>query len=389
MIKRLFHRAEQYTESLSSRLLLFSRKPAFLTILSIVFMVMGIIFGWTYTSINPSFLDRFLRICCLVSILIFSLTKKRVFFSLALVSVLFYPLFTFLSPSYFTVMANELDRFLTLKKILSTQVYESNMSNLDVVQGNYTYFVAFGFYVSLVGVIARIRDFKTARFVIVSTLVPAVFLGLVWLSIFSSIFFMERNFSAGRGLYSVIKGVNTLSHVISQYDYIYFKAGEFDIKHNKETWEKDFYRASIYKENGEFTQSLALMKSLRGKAEKLIDLQLTDLSAKVITSHLPLSDQLSLLKSINEIHQTTDQKIYLACLYLKSRSYHNALFFIEDALPSVKNKYILADIRDILGDVYGDVHEVKASRTNYKKSLDTYDRVKNGNFHAYKGLAGW
>ncbi|HZX13967.1 MAG TPA: hypothetical protein VFF49_06165 [Thermodesulfobacteriota bacterium] len=65
-------------------------------------------------------------------------------------------------------------------------------------------------------------------------------------------------------------------------------------------------------------------------------------------------------------------------------SYYSSLLF-----DRCKEIILLSDVYNILGDVYHLSENFPGSRTMYRKSIKTFDKVKNGNYHAWKGIAGW
>jgi tetratricopeptide (TPR) repeat protein len=200
---------------------------------------------------------------------------------------------------------------------------------------------------------------------------------------------MERDYTLGKGIYLLLKRVNSFSHCIDYYDYLYFKAGEFDQRRGKESWEKMLYQAVLYKNNSYFKQSFEILRAIRHYKKDLVDLELADLARKVPISKLPIPEKIDLLRDIALYDHDPDLKIYLACFYMKEKTHHNSISLLQDTLPAVRNKFILSDLYNLLGDIYGELKEVSLSRHYYTKSLHTYDRVKSGNFHAYKGLSGW
>lgn len=358
-------------------------------LISIVLILTGIILGWTNPSVSPLFIEKLFRFSSLIPAVIFLLSRRKIFYHLALIPVLLYPLFIFLSPSYNTLVHSELDKLLAMQQFLTSEVYESNMVNLGIEKGDILYFVSFGYYLSGLGLLTGMRDIRSLKFILKFSTLPVVLLLVTWLCLHISTDLMDRDYAIGRGIYSFIERINSFSGVIERYGYIYFKAGEFDARHSEETWEKRFYLALIHKNEGDFQQSLDLYKNIRPGREDLINVQLSDLYLKILHSKLSASEKIYLFKDIGALYQTSDLQIYLACLYLGDRSYNNAISLIEDVAPVISNKYILADLYNLLGDIYSSINEVNLSRLYYRKSLKMYDRVKNGNSHAYKGLAGW
>ncbi len=64
--------------------------------------------------------------------------------------------------------------------------------------------------------------------------------------------------------------------------------------------------------------------------------------------------------------------------------YYSGLLF-----DRCKEIILLSDVYNILGDMYHQAENFSPSRDMYIKSIDTFDRIKNGNYHAWKGIAGW
>ncbi len=389
MIKYLIQVVEQGVNQSIHRFFSFSKEPLFPKVLSILLIIVGILLGWTRPPVSPLFFEKVLRILLLVTLLAFLVTRQTFFYKTSLLAMLFYPLLIFLTPSGYHFVIQELDKLVSLKSFMTGQIFESNLVNLDITDEDINYFIGFGYYVSAMGFLIGIRELRNLKFVVKSIVFPASFLIGVWILLFSSIFLMERDYPLGKGIYLLLKRINSISHCIDYYDYLYFKAGEFDQRKGRKSWENIFYQAILYKNNSYFKQSLGLLKEIRSHKRNLIDLELADLVRKVSTSELSITEKIDLLKDISLYYHDPDIKIYLACFYMKYKAHHSSISLIQDTLPVVRNKFILSDLYNLLGDIYGELRETNLSRYYYTKSLHTYDRVKSGNFHAYKGLSGW
>jgi hypothetical protein len=345
--------------------------------------------GWTRPSIHPIFFEKTLRFLVIIFAVFFSLTRKKMLFNLSLVLVIFYPLFFYLNPSCYSFLNTELNNLLSLKHFSRTHLFEPAILYIDVVQGSFAYFVSFGYYLSILGVFVGIINLQSLKFTIKASILFVVLGGILWFCVYATCALVDKNYSAGRNLYSLLGKLNSFSHVTDDYDYIYFKIGEFDAKRGKESWENKFYQALIYKENNQFELSLELFKQLIKKRKRLVELQLSDLIMKINASSLSESRKLFLLRNILILYQSPELEMYLACLYFQDKSYNNSISLAQDAIAHTKNKFILADLYSLLGDIYGATGDVKTSRQWYYKSLQVFNRIKSANMHALKGLAGW
>lgn len=384
-----FKKVESWIDQYIIRFFAISRESPFAHYLSGLLLLIGVTLGWTNQSVSSIFFEKFLRIFCFTTLLASLMAKRKFFYHLSLLSVVFYPMLIFLTPSTHQFINYELSKLVSLKNFMQDNIFESNMINLVVTNEDIHYFLSFGYYVSLLGFLIGIREIKTFKWIVKVVLISGSFLIVIWLLLASSIYLMNRDKAFGKSVYLLLKHLNTFSHVINDYDYIYFKAGEFDQNKGKESWERTFYQAVIYKNNNDFIRSLDLLKRLRSHKTSLINLQLADMASRVPKSTLSRGEKINLLSNIYIYYPHPDIAIYLALLYFENKTYHSVISLINDAIPHVRNKYILADLYNVLGDSYGGMNEVYAARFHYKKSLMMFDRIRSGNFHAYKGLAGW
>lgn len=64
--------------------------------------------------------------------------------------------------------------------------------------------------------------------------------------------------------------------------------------------------------------------------------------------------------------------------------YYSSLLF-----DRCKEKILLSDSYNVLGDIYHQAEKFTDSRTMYRESIDDFDNVLIWNYHAWKGIAGW
>jgi tetratricopeptide (TPR) repeat protein len=65
------------------------------------------------------------------------------------------------------------------------------------------------------------------------------------------------------------------------------------------------------------------------------------------------------------------------------------LYYSHLLFDRCREKIVFSDMYNILGDVYQKTEDAADARDTYKKSINAWDRVKNGNYHAWVGIAGW
>ncbi len=68
----------------------------------------------------------------------------------------------------------------------------------------------------------------------------------------------------------------------------------------------------------------------------------------------------------------------------KSTLYYSSLLF-----DRCREKIVFSDLYNIIGDMYQKTEDIADARATYKKSIGAWDRVKDGNYHAWVGIAGW
>ena len=283
---------EQWAIQTLHRFFSFSRKPSFTMILSLLLILVGIVLGWTHQPVSPLFFEKYLRIFILAALFAFLLTRWAFFYRVSLLALVVYPLLIFLDPSYYNFVSQELDKLVSLKSFMNSEIFESNMVNLDITNEDIHYFLGFGYYVSAMGFLIGIREVKNLKFVAKWIVLAGSFFIAIWILIHSSIFLMERDYTLGKGIYLLLKRVNSFSHCIDYYDYLYFKAGEFDQRRGKESWEKMLYQAVLYKNNSYFKQSFEILRAIRHYKKDLVDLELADLARKVPISKLPIPEKI-------------------------------------------------------------------------------------------------
>jgi len=141
---------------------------------------------------------------------------------------------------------------------------------------------------------------------------------------------------------------------------------------------------SFSKSREMYWESMSLPPTRRALAKAMVDEAIMDIKEKSFGSAM---DRLNEAYGLDR--NNFESLFYMAYISFvlkdrKSASYYSGLLF-----DSCKEKLLFADLYNILGDTYNKTGELVDSRNMYIKSVDTFDRVKNGNYHAWVGIAGW
>ena len=160
---------------------------------------------------------------------------------------------------------------------------------------------------------------------------------------------------------------------------------------NKQLPESYFFLGKKEEQEGSFNKALKfytladrLAPTQRAIPRTIIKKVLFDSSKKNLDFSLPL---LSYAYSLNPDRIETN--FYLLNLSYKSKKFDSGIRYGEFLIENSGNNILLSDVYNAIAKIYGELDQKQLSRDMYKKSLDHYDGLRKGNYHAWKGLAGW
>jgi len=101
----------------------------------------------------------------------------------------------------------------------------------------------------------------------------------------------------------------------------------------------------------------------------------------------------SAMESLEEAFRL-DRNQFEALFYMTYISFilkdkQSSLYYSSQLFDICKERTLISDVYNILGDMYHRAEKFADSRDMYRKSIKAFDRKKNGNYHAWVGLAGW
>lgn len=80
---------------------------------------------------------------------------------------------------------------------------------------------------------------------------------------------------------------------------------------------------------------------------------------------------------------------YMTYISFLLKDQGSALYYSSLLFDKCKEKLLFSDLYNIIGDVYQRTDNLADSNAIYRKSINVFDLIKRGNYHAWKGRAGW
>jgi len=361
------------------------------TTCSHVFILLGIIAPWqSYNlALHQFYWIKYFKefyLLCYLGYIFFS--KKKIFFNIMLFFLFLYPVTLILNPSWFYFIENESNIVNFLKRLLGFSIFESNFKQIKIVN---TYsFVAYGYFLTLVGtiMILKKRKFNLLLFIKLSFL-TVFFLCFINIFIHLSSSYLERNNLLGKKIFYLLNKINKKIDIISNDFNLYLEVGEFDAFNGFRTSYASLFLIYTKSQNNYLSEAIYELSKLKLKKNKSMFNYISFILAKDISqSSFSINQKINLLERIYHLNPTIEIKLILGTYYYKNFDFQNSIIILTNTINQLRNRYLLSDIFNVLGDIYS-YSSVEIAREYYQRSLKAYDRVKGGNFHAFKGLAGW
>ncbi len=362
------------------------------SIIAHILIFFGLVTPWQslHLSLHQFYWVRFFKLVYLCNYLIFCLSSryKTLAFNFMIFFLALYPICLILNPSWYSFIQNEIDMIEFLKSFLGSSIFESNFKQIKIL--NVYSFIGYGYFLTFLGTFIFFckENFNLSIFIRMLSLVICV-LCLIYFFIYLSIHYLEKNNMLGRKIFLILNTLNNGIDIISSKTDFYLEVGNFDSFNGIASPESQLFLVYLYGSNGRFSNAIYELKNLKYRISKPIFDNISFILAKeIVLSSTSINQKILFLKQLYSANSSIEIRIILGILYYKNSDYKNSLVILTDILKKIKNRYLLADMYNLLGDIYSYFYVAKA-REYYKKSILSYDRVKSGNFHAFKGLAGW
>lgn len=206
--------------------------------------------------------------------------------------------------------------------------------------------------------------------------------------------FLTGNYSRSLDMYRRAMGVNqsignrTLKELGAYYLWVGGDLFHMGVKDAPEVY---FFLANNLEAVGSFIESrqmyqrsINLPPAKKALAKANVEESIADLKEKNLGAAMERIEE-ALRLDKNQI----EALFYATYISFVLRDHQLALYYSSLLFDRCREKLVFSDLYNILGDTYQRMGNVLDARDMYIRSRDAFDRVKNGNYHAWVGIAGW
>jgi len=349
----------------------------------------------------------------LLPITILTIVRARWFLFPLLVIVLSFPLQTHWNYEFVTDASSEVEQYKNISQFADKYLYESNfagspeeirvpdISDLWVEPWPRVVLtiesLGIGFWIALTGTIIVSRRLGTRRILIALLLSLILSLPGILTASFLTLgrnAFLAGNYSKSVNMYKRAMGINQSigNRTLGKLKIYYVWVGEtlFHLGIN-DAPEVYFFLgknlegvSSFIKSREMYQKALSLPPAKKSLATVLVREAADDFKGKEFGSAMERLEEAFKLDN-NQI-EALFYATYISSVLKdqKSTLYYSSLLF-----DRCREKIVFSDLYNIIGDMYQKTEDIADARATYKKSIGAWDRVKDGNYHAWVGIAGW
>lgn len=338
---------------------------------------------------------------------------SKCFLSLLLVIVFSFPLQIHWDYIVVNNATSEIGQFNSITQFASKNLYESNFLSLpveltppeigDIWVDPWSRILVtieslgIGFWITLLGTIIVSRKLGGKRFII--ALLFSIILSLPGIVTASFLTvgrgaFIRGNYSKSVDKYRLAMRINQSfgNGTLKELELYYLWAGEslfhLGVKDAPEVYiflGKNLEGiGSFIKSKEMYERAMSLPPAKQALARTIVKEALYDFKENEFGSAMErLEEAIKLDKT------QIEAPFYMTYISSVLENQQQTFYYSSLVLDRCKEKLLISDLYNMLGDMYEKTGNLADARTMYKESISTFDRIKTPNYHAWVGIAGW
>lgn len=338
---------------------------------------------------------------------------SRWFLFLLLVIVLSFPLQIHWDYIFVNSISSEIGQFKDIRQFANKNLYESNFLSLpeelrpsdisDIWVDPWLRVLVtaeslgIGFWIVLIGTVIVSRKLGRRKFIM--ALLFSIILSLPGIATASFLTlgrdaFIRGNYSKSVNVYKRAMSINQSfgNRTLKKLELYYLWVGEslfhLGVKDTPEVYlflGKNLEGVDSFVKSKEmYERAMSLPPVKQSLAKALVKEALYDFKEKEFGSAMERLEE-----AIKLDRTQIEAPFYMTYISFVLKNQQLTLYYAGLVLDRCKEKLLVSDLYNILGDMYEKTEDPADARAMYRQSISTFDRVKNGNYHAWVGIAGW